>query len=99
MSEKINTTLQKIYELIGQGSFPKIKIPERGTKNIIYGEKTRQYILGDKTKTRSLGAVSQSKLFSLSLFILYKNNHELALQEQQINCRFALPEKCIENYL
>ena len=64
MSENINATLQKIYELIGQGSFPRIKIRERGTKNILYDEQLRQYILGDKFKTRSLGSVSQSRLFS-----------------------------------
>lgn len=62
--ESINTTLKKIYDLIGQGSFPKIKIRERGTKNIIYDEQVRQYILGDKFKTRSLGSVSQSRSFS-----------------------------------
>lgn len=43
----------RMYDQINRRQFPWIKMPSRSTNNILYDDKTRQYILGDKNVKRS----------------------------------------------
>ena len=50
---------QEIIEEIGQNKVPTVKIPSRGTGNLIYDPDKRYYVLGDRKGRRSLGNVKQ----------------------------------------
>ncbi|MBS7625600.1 DNA topoisomerase IV subunit A [Candidatus Bathyarchaeota archaeon] len=55
--EKVLTSLQnlgeRIYRQIIAGEFPWIKMPSRSINNILYDQKLRQYILGNRSVRRS----------------------------------------------
>ena len=50
---------QEIIEEIEKQKVPSIKVPSRGTSNIVYDEAKRYYVLGDRYGRRSLGNVKQ----------------------------------------
>ena len=50
---------QEIIEDIEKNKVPSIKIPSRGTGNIVYDNAKRYYVLGDRFGRRSLGNVKQ----------------------------------------
>lgn len=52
---------QTIVEDVAQNKVPSIKVPSRGTSNIVYDENKRHYVLGDRFGNRSLGNVKQIK--------------------------------------
>jgi len=55
--QKVLSNLQNlgfnVYGQIAQKEFPWVKMPSRSTHNIFYDQKTRQYILGDRSVRRS----------------------------------------------
>ena len=50
-----------VIKSVKKGEFPKIKIPSRSVSNIVYDEKTQQYIMGDGSVMRSAGNLSTAK--------------------------------------
>jgi DNA topoisomerase-6 subunit A len=52
---------QTIVEDVAQNKVPSVKVPSRGTSNIVYDENKRHYVLGDRYGKRSLGNVKQIK--------------------------------------
>jgi DNA topoisomerase VI subunit A len=56
---KLTSLGERIIEDVAQENVPKIKVPSRGTSNIVYDEDKRYYVLGDRYGQRSLGNVKQ----------------------------------------
>ena len=50
---------QEIIEDIEKQKVPSVKVPSRGTGNIVYDNAKRYYVLGDRYGKRSLGNVKQ----------------------------------------
>lgn len=61
----------EIYEQIEEGVFPSIEMPSRSTSNIIYDEKLRQYILGEKTVKRSTRNIRHLRPFTQLIWVAY----------------------------
>src|SRR6266566_2780916 len=43
----------QVYDQLAKKEFPTVKMPSRSIENIIYDDKTRQYILGKRNVKRS----------------------------------------------
>lgn len=56
---KLKSLGERIIEEVHQNNVPALKVPSRGTSNIIYDEDKRYYVLGDRYGQRSLGNVKQ----------------------------------------
>jgi DNA topoisomerase-6 subunit A len=54
----------KIYDQLDQCVFPTISMPSRSTENISYDPSIRQYVLGDKTVSRSARNIRHVKPFT-----------------------------------
>ena len=54
----------KIYNQLDQGVFPTINMPSRSTENINYDSTVRQYILGEKSVSRSARNIRHIKPFT-----------------------------------
>lgn len=54
----------QMYDQLESGAFPTINMPSRSTENINYDQKLRQYILGEKTVTRSARNIRHLKPFT-----------------------------------
>jgi DNA topoisomerase-6 subunit A len=64
----------KIYDQLDSGVFPTISMPSRSTENINYDPNLRQYILGEKTVTRSARNIRHVKPFTqLAWAALFSN--------------------------
>jgi DNA topoisomerase VI, subunit A len=50
-----------IIDDVEKNTVPSLKVPSRGTSNIVYDEAKRYYVLGDRYGQRSLGNVKQIK--------------------------------------
>ena len=50
---------QEIIEDVEESKVPSVRVPSRGTGNIIYDDAKRYYVLGDRFGKRSLGNVKQ----------------------------------------
>jgi len=61
----------KVYEQINSGSFPYIEMPSRSISNILYDQKIRQYVLGDKTVKRSARNIRHLRPFTQLLWVAY----------------------------
>ena len=65
---EIMSSLKKLgtqmYDQLDNGAFPSINMPSRSTENINYDNELRQYILGDKTVTRSARNIRHLKPFT-----------------------------------
>ena len=48
---------------------PSIKVPSRGTSNIVYDDDKRYYVLGDRYGQRSLGNVKQIKKIAQMVYM------------------------------
>ena len=59
--EKLRGMGNEVLDTVLKEEVPSIKIPSRGTGNIIYNQDKRYFELGDRTGTRSLGNVKQIK--------------------------------------
>lgn len=60
---------QDIVDDISNNSVPAIKVPSRGTSNIVYDDIKRHYILGDRFGKRSLGNVKQVKKIGQMVYL------------------------------
>jgi len=54
----------RLYNQMENGNFPRIKMPSRSTENIFYSPELRQYILGDKTVSRSARNIRHIRPFT-----------------------------------
>jgi len=70
--EKVLGTLEElggqVYKQILKEEFPSFKMPSRSISNILYDEKTRQYILGKNSVKRSARNVGQIRPFTQLLW-------------------------------
>ncbi|AMK15873.1 DNA topoisomerase IV subunit A [Methanobrevibacter olleyae] len=60
---------QEIIEDIEKNKVPTLRIPSRGTGNIVYDEDKRYYILGDRFGKRSLGNVKQIRKLGQMVYV------------------------------
>jgi DNA topoisomerase VI subunit A len=58
---KLQSLGEKIIEDVNLMNVPAIRVPSRGTSNIVYDDLKRYYVLGDRYGQRSLGNVKQIK--------------------------------------
>jgi DNA topoisomerase-6 subunit A len=58
---KLKSLGETIIEDVSQNKVPAVRVPSRGTSNIVYDENRRHYVLGDRYGQRSLGNVKQIK--------------------------------------
>ncbi|MHA1604106.1 MAG: DNA topoisomerase IV subunit A [Candidatus Freyarchaeota archaeon] len=61
---------KQLYQEILQGEFPHLDIPSRSTSNIVFDEDLRQYVLGDKTVTRTAKSLGQIRSFSQLIWVM-----------------------------
>ena len=60
---------QEIIEDIEKNKVPTLRIPSRGTGNIVYDEDKRYYVLGDRYGRRSLGNVKQIRKLGQMVYV------------------------------
>lgn len=58
-----------IIEDVNENSIPSIKVPSRGTSNIVYDDEKRYYVLGDRYGQRSLNNVKQITKIAQMLYV------------------------------
>lgn len=58
---KLKSLGETIIEDVSHNKVPSVKVPSRGTSNIVYDEDKRYYVLGERYGKRSLGNVKQIK--------------------------------------
>ncbi len=75
-----------LYEQIGNGNFPWIKMPSRSTENIYYNTELGQYVLGDKTVRRSTMNIRHIRPFTQLVWAAYFAN-ELTKQKKTSTLR------------
>ncbi len=68
-ANKLKSLGTNIIEEVSQNKVPYIKVPSRGTSNILYDENKRHYILGDRYGKRSLGNVKQIKKIAQMVYM------------------------------
>ena len=59
----------EIIEDIEENKVPSVKVPSRGTGNIVYDEAKRYYVLGDRFGRRSLGNVKQIRKLGQMVYV------------------------------
>ncbi len=59
----------QIIEEVNNAHVPAIKVPSRGTSNLVYDEAKRYYVLGDRYGQRSLGNVKQIKKIAQMVYM------------------------------
>jgi DNA topoisomerase-6 subunit A len=60
---------QELIEKIEKNQVPSIRVPSRGTGNIIYDDAKRYYVLGDRYGKRSLGNVKQIRKLGQMVYV------------------------------
>jgi DNA topoisomerase-6 subunit A len=60
-----------LYNQMEKGVFPRIRMPSRSTENIFYSPELRQYILGDKTVSRSARNIRHIRPFTQLVWVGY----------------------------
>jgi len=60
---------QEIIEEIEKQQVPSIRVPSRGTGNIVYDDAKRYYVLGDRYGRRSLGNVKQIRKLGQMVYV------------------------------
>ena len=75
-----------IYDQLDKGVFPSIDMPSRSTDNIMYDEKFRQFILGDRRVRRSARNISHLKPFTQLVWAALFSN-ELSSQRKTSTLR------------
>jgi len=63
-----------IYGDLDQGQFPKLNVPTRSVKNIIYDRDLRQYTLGNNSSVRSSRNTSQLRSFTQLMWLAFFAN-------------------------
>ena len=71
----------KIYNQLESGIFPTINMPSRSTENINYDPHLRQYILGERSVSRSARNIRHVKPFTQLVWAAMFSN-ELTLKEK-----------------
>ena len=66
---KLKAFGQEIIEDIEKEKVPTLRIPSRGTGNIVYDQDKRYYILGDRFGKRSLGNVKQIRKLGQMVYV------------------------------
>ncbi|MGQ9721828.1 MAG: DNA topoisomerase IV subunit A [Candidatus Jordarchaeum sp.] len=61
---------QELYQEVNRGEFPELDIPSRSTSNIVFDEDLRQYVLGEKTVTRTAKSMGQIRSFSQLVWVM-----------------------------
>ncbi|MEM1874588.1 MAG: DNA topoisomerase IV subunit A [Candidatus Hadarchaeales archaeon] len=62
--EKLSDLGELVLKMLEEGVPPRLKIPSRSTSNIVYDEKSRYYVLGNKVSVRSAANIKQVKKFA-----------------------------------
>jgi DNA topoisomerase-6 subunit A len=75
-----------IYDQLDKGVFPSIDMPSRSTDNIMYDEKLRQFILGDRRVRRNARNISHLKPFTQLVWAALFSN-ELSSQRKTSTLR------------
>jgi DNA topoisomerase-6 subunit A len=70
ISSEMRTLGQKMYTTLSKGEFPEIVLPSRSTSNIRFDQELGQYVLADKTVTRSTRNVGQIRSFSQMVWVM-----------------------------
>lgn len=77
----------QIIEEVNSSNVPSIKVPSRGTSNLVYDDARRYYVLGDRYGKRSLANVKQIKKIAQMVYManfckdLIKTNKTATLRE------------------
>lgn len=66
---KLKSLGEMIIEDVQKMKVPAIKVPSRGTSNIVYDDVKRHYVLGDRYGKRSLGNVKQIKKIGQMIYM------------------------------
>ncbi|MEM0100994.1 MAG: DNA topoisomerase IV subunit A [Candidatus Methanomethyliaceae archaeon] len=66
---KLTEVGREIYRQIERGEFPKIKVPNRSTSNVIFDEKSNQLILGPEVIEKSAGNIKQIRPLAQLLWV------------------------------
>ncbi len=66
---KLKSLGEIILEDVNKNQVPKIKVPSRGTSNIVYDTEKRYYVLGDRYGQRSLGNVKQISKMAQMVYV------------------------------
>ena len=66
---KLKSLGEMIIEDVQEMNVPAIKVPSRGTSNIVYDDIKRHYVLGDRFGQRSLGNVKQIKKIAQMVYM------------------------------
>lgn len=66
---KLKSLGEIIIEDVQKMNVPSIKVPSRGTSNIVYDDLKRHYVLGDRFGKRSLGNVKQIKKIAQMVYM------------------------------
>ncbi|MGD0495681.1 MAG: DNA topoisomerase IV subunit A [Candidatus Bathyarchaeia archaeon] len=82
----LETLGSKIYDQLDKAIFPSIDMPSRSTDNIMYDEKLRQFILGDRRVRRSARNISHLKPFTQLVWAALFSN-ELSSQRKTSTLR------------
>jgi DNA topoisomerase VI, subunit A len=60
---------ERVVSDLERGAFPRLEIPARTTSNIVYDERLRQYVLGDRKMERTAKNVRHLRPFAQLLWI------------------------------
>ena len=66
---KLKSLGEIILEDVEKNNVPTIKVPSRGTSNIVYDNEKRYYVLGDRYGKRSLGNVKQITKMAQMIYV------------------------------
>ncbi len=66
---KLKSLGEIILEDVEKNNVPTIKVPSRGTSNIVYDNEKRYYVLGDRCGKRSLGNVKQITKMAQMIYV------------------------------
>jgi len=84
--KKLEEMGERFCREVDQGRFPMIRMRSRSTDNIFYSQQHRQYILGDKTVTRSSRNIAHLRPFTQMVWTAYFV-HELLRQRKTSTLR------------
>ena len=86
VQKKLEEMGARFCKEIDQGMFPTVRMKSRSTSNIFYSQKHRQYILGDRTVTRSSRNIAHLRPFTQLVWTAYFV-HELLRQKKTSTLR------------
>ncbi|RLF16110.1 MAG: DNA topoisomerase [Thermoprotei archaeon] len=67
--EKLSELGMNVYRQMARGRLPKVYLPSRSTSNIIYDERSKQYVLGSEHVERSAANIRHVKSFTQLLWV------------------------------